>query len=330
MISLKHYLFPEADQNAARAYRHIIDLMLQGLALHDGQGEQIEYERFRADMDRFATHLISDVEPAELLALEQYNRSTSALIERQNTALHHLVSALTQTIIKVGANRETSAAGLREIEKVLEQTRMVKDIERLKIRLSEFLETVREQAARQKADTQNTIVALERELQLSAQDAQGVPRVRDRDPVTGLLSRNEAELALKAAAASADGKFVVVAVVNRVQTVNARFGYAVGDRLMATCAQHYRARLSASDELYRWHGPAFLGLLSRQVRIDQVRGEIRLFASAKLESMVEVGNRTVHIPVSSNWSVIPAAPPPEALSKKIDTFIATQVTRDYA
>ena len=338
MISLKHHLFRKVGHEAENTYRHIIDLLLQGLAMHAVQGERVEHERFRADMDSFATQLTSAVEPAELLVttgelvrtLQEYNRSTSAFIERQNTELHKMVSMLTQTIIKVGANSENSASRLRDIEKALEQAHLVKDIELVKIRLSECLATVREEATRQKADAQSTIVALERELQHSGPNADGAAREKERDPVTGLFSRNEAELALRAAAADAEGKFLLVAIVNRVQTINARFGYAVGDRLMAACAQHYRTSLSASDELYRWQGPAFLAILGRQARIDQVRGEIRRFASARLEDAVEVGNRTVIVPVSSNWSVFPVSSPPEALSKKIDAFVATQVTRDYA
>src|SRR5579872_3076813 len=289
MISLKSYLYREGRETE-NVYLHIIDLMFQALAVHAVPGEPSDYERFRAGIDRFATTLNSNAKPAELLVtagelmqtLEEYNRSTTAFIQRQNSELHKMVSMLTQTIIRAGANSETSVAKLREIEQALEQARIFKDVQLLKTRLSECLETVREEFARQKADSQNAMAALERELERSSQRADMLAQQKQRDPVTGLLSRNEAEKAIQAAVASPEGKFVMVAVVSRVLSINARFGYAVGDHLLSTCARHYRAGLGASDELYRWQGPALLGILSRHARIDQVRGEIRRFASAKL------------------------------------------------
>lgn len=336
MISLKNYLYREG-RDTEDAYLHIIDLMLQGLALHAVQGEEADYDRFRADIERFGTILTSDAKPAELLVttgelvrtLEEYNRRTTTFIRRQNSELHNMVSMLTQTIIKVAASSEISVTKLREIEQALEQARMVKDIQLLKMRLGECLETVRDEAARQQADSRNAIAALEQELQISCEQSDTVPELKEHDPVTGLLSKNNVERAIQAAAASPVGKFLVVAVVSRVHAVNARFGYAIGDRMLATCAQHYRAALSGSDELYRWHGPAFLGILSRQARIEQVREEIRRFASAKLEDTVELGNRTVLIPISSNWSVMPVTSPPEALLKRVAAFAAAQTPRDY-
>jgi GGDEF domain-containing protein len=336
MISLKSYLYRE-ERETENVYLHIIDLMFQALAVHAVPGEPSDYERFRAGLDRFATILNSNAKPAELLAtagdlvrtLEEYDRSTTAFVRRQNSELHKMVSMLTQTIIKVGASSETSAAKLREIERALEQASMFKDVQLLQTRLSECLETVRQESARQKTESQNAMAALEQELQRSREVASSATESQQRDPVTGLLSRNEAAKAIQAAAASPQGKFVVVAVVSRVLSVNARFGYAVGDHVLSTCAQHYRAGLAASDQLYRWHGPAFLGILSRRARIDQVRGEIRRFASAKLEDAVNLGNRVVLIPVFSNWSVMPVTPPPEAILKKVEAFTAAQVCRDY-
>jgi len=312
MISLKSYLSRDGRESE-NAYLHIIDLMLQGLVAHAVQGESSDYERFRAGVDRFTKTLTANVKPADLVATagelvrtwEEYDRSTTAFIQRENCELHNMVSMLTQTIIKVGANDDTSAAKLREIEKGLEQAKIFKDVQLLKTRLSECLETVQEELARQKADSQNAMAALEQELERSCQRADMLAQQKQRDPVTGLLSRNEAEKAIQ------------------------RFGYAVGDHVLSTCARHYRAGLSASDELYRWRGPAFLGILSRHARIDQVRGEIRQFASAKLEDAVDLGDRVVLIPVSSNWSVMPFTAPPESLLKKVAAFTAAQVSRDY-
>jgi hypothetical protein len=61
-----------------------------------------------------------------------------------------------------------------------------------------------------------------------------------------------------------------------------------------------------------------------------VRTEMRRFADIKLEKTIEVGQRTVLIPISAGWSVFPVAPPMDALLKKVEAFTAAQIPRDYA
>lgn len=338
MISLRSYLRGDGNRDADATYRHVIELLLQGIALHTVQGEEAAYERFQADIERLATTLTSDAKPAELLvaageltrALEDYGRSTTEFIRRQNSELQNMVSMLTQTVIKVGSNSETSVAKLRDIEKALAHARMVEDIKVLKMRLGECLDTVHAEAERQKTDGQAAIAKLELELSATRDRVGVVAHPKEVDTVSGLPSKGEAERALRSVAAAPEGKYVVVVVVNRVNAVNARFGYAVGDQILIRCAQRFRTGLTESDELYRWQGPAFLAILSRKARIDEVRSEIRRFADAPQEETIDVGNRNVLISVSSNWSVLTASSSFESLHKKIEAFTAAQVPREYA
>jgi hypothetical protein len=60
-----------------------------------------------------------------------------------------------------------------------------------------------------------------------------------------------------------------------------------------------------------------------------VRTEIRRFIEAKLEKTIEVGNRTVMLPISASWSIFSVAPPMEELLKKLEAFTAAQVSRDH-
>jgi len=336
MISLKSYL--RGDGGTDDTYRHVIDVLLQGIALHAVQGEDAVYARFQADLERLANTLMSDAKPAELLVasgelihtLENYNRSTTDFIRRQNSELQNMVSMLTQTVIKVAANSDTSVAKLQDIEKALAQVHMLEDIKLLKMRLSECLNTVRAEAERQKTDGQAAIAKLEDELTASRERVGTVVVAKDVDTVSGLPSKREAERALRAVADSPDGKYVIVVVVNRVNAVNARFGYEVGDKILIRCAERFRSGLTADDQLFRWQGPSFLAILSRNSRIDTVRSEIRHLADSQLDQTIEVGNRTVLIPVSSNWSVLQASSSLEALQKKIEAFTAAQVPREYA
>ncbi len=337
MISLRSYL-QKGDRESDDAYRRVVALLLQGLAMHAVQGEQAAYDCFRADMDGFAKTFAEDTDPVALLvaaggvirALEEHSRSTMAFIARQHAELNNMVSMLTQTIIKIGASSDESVTRLCEIEKALVQAHLSEDMQLLKMRLGECLATVHDEAERQKTESQIVIAKLEQEVSSSRQRIGSVALTKDLDPVTGLPSKREAERALRAAVDSPEGKFVVIAVVGRINAINARFGFAIGDRILATYTQHFRSGLSASDELYRWHGPAFVAILSRSRRIDQVRAEIRHFADTRLEETVEVGNRSVLIPVSCNWSVMQPFPNFEELHKKMEAFAAAQIPREYA
>ncbi|HTA72578.1 MAG TPA: diguanylate cyclase [Bryobacteraceae bacterium] len=338
MISLKPYLFGDKS-NTDSAYRRIIGLFLQGIALQAVEGEKSDYDRFRSNIDEFARKITPELPMPELLlavggalqTMEDYNRRTSQVIRRQNSELQNMVSMLTQTVITIGSSGESSVAKLQDIEKSIERTRMLEDMQLLKLRLGECLEAVREEALRQKTDGQNTLATLKKDLESSRERVGSVAPAAtvDLDAATGLPSKKEAMEAIQTAVAAPRNKFLAIAVVSRVQAVNARFGYAIGDRVLAAFAEHFRANLGGNDQLFRWHGPALVAVMEREDRIEKVRTEIRRFAEAKLEKTVEVGNRTILLPVSASWSIFPVAPPLEELLKKMEAFTAAQVPRDY-
>ena len=337
MISLKAYLLGDADKEVETSYRRMIDLFLQGISLHAVEGDQADYERFRCDMNAFADRLGPDASISErfvvvgevLRALEDYNRHTSKFLRIQNAELQKMITMLTQTVIAVGASSETSVAGLQQIEKSLEQTRMVEDIHLVKAQLGECLKSVRGEAVRQKAEGKAALDRIQQELDQSQERMGGMAVVSVLDPATGLPSKVEAEKALQAAAVSPGAKFLFLAVINRLQVVNARFGNAIGDQVLGVAAEHFRAALLADDKLYRWQGPALLAVLNRTEDIGTVREEVRRFAEKKLEKSFSIGTRSVLLPISASWTIFPLVPPLDALLRKVEIFTAAQISHDH-
>ena len=337
LISLKSFLFREGDEESAAGYWRIIDLLVQAITLHSVEGDKADHERFRQEMDQFAARLTPAEPVAELLVvvggvvktLEEYNRRTSKFVHQQNVELQNIVAMLTQTIITIGASSEASSVKLHKIEKSIEGARMIEDIQMLKVRLGECLEAVREEAIRQKAESRGTLEALQKEVEVSRQRIGPPGGQVDLDSATGLPGKREAEEAIQQALTGNEQKLLLVAVINRVQAVNARFGYAVGDQVLVSAAEHFRKHLSANDRLFRWHGPALVAVLERAERIDQVRAEVRRFADAKLDKTIEIGPRSVLIPISANWSVFAITPPWEGLLKRVETFTAAQMPKEY-
>jgi GGDEF domain-containing protein len=336
MISLKSYL--SRDTSAESAYRRIIGLFLQGISLHSVEGDRADHERFREDIERCLAVLTAETPVSELLvvvggalrAMEDYNQRTSKFVRRQNTELHHMVSMLTQTVITIGASSEHSVSRLQSIEKSIESTQAVEDIQILKLRLSECLEAVRDEAMRQQRDGRDALESLKKELDSSQELIGSVQLQPDKDSATGLAGKTAADRAIRTAMVAPHGKFLLVAVCSRVQAVNARFGYAVGDKILAAFAEHFKQGLSVNDQIFRWQGPSLVGLLERGERLERVRLEVQRFADVRLDKTIEVAHRTVLIPISAVWTIFPLAPPLEAFLKQVEAFTTAQVPRDYA
>jgi len=332
MISLRPYLFGDKSKDADVEYRRIIGLFLQGIALHAVEGNESDYGPFRTDIDELAKQITPDTAMSQVLVvvggalrvMEEFNRRTSKVIQRQNHELQNMVSMLTQTVISIGSSGEASVNKLQDIEKSIEHARVVDDMQLLKLRLGECLEAVREEALRQKTDGQSTLDTLKKELDTSRDRVRSVAAGADLDAATGLPGKKEAIKAIQTAVASPHNKFLAIAVVGRLQAVNARFGNVIGDQVLATFVEHFKKHLLA-DRVFRWQGPAMIAVLEREGRLDKVCAEIRAFADAKLEKTVEVGARTVMLPISANWTIFPVSPPVEALLKKLDAFTAAQI-----
>jgi len=93
----------------------------------------------------------------------------------------------------------------------------VEDIQILKLRLSECLEEVRDEARRQQRDGRDALENLKKELE-SSQEVMGSLKINsDRDAATGLPGKSEADRAIRASIESPHGKFLVIAVCSRVQ-----------------------------------------------------------------------------------------------------------------
>jgi GGDEF domain-containing protein len=122
---------------------------------------------------------------------------------------------------------------------------------------------------------------------------------------------------------------VVAFVVDRVQLINARFGYAVGDQILVLLRDHLAKHLQAGDQLFRWTGPVFLALLDRPNLPDGVRAEVKRITSVKLETTVQIGTRSVLLPVASTSAIfslfeIDSMP---LLIEQIDAFVAGHLRR---
>lgn len=113
-------------------------------------------------------------------------------------------------------------------------------------------------------------------------------------------------------------------VLRGIQSVNARFGFEVGDSILRAFASNIETHLTHGDRLFRWDGPVVLALLDRADEIEKVRMQLRRVLDVRMEETFEVEGRTALIPISAVWSAFPLMPPLVAVIKQIQAFVAGQ------
>jgi GGDEF domain-containing protein len=326
MLSLKRFLNATDE---ATAWRRIVSLLLEKIGSAAVEGNTDEREAFRGEMSHFRESADSE-ESAELLfvtagsavqALETYNHRITAQLRKQAGELRSVVSMITETALKIGGENTRSAQRLQEIGDKFEKAGAMDDLHTLKSHLGDCLQSFREEAQRQKAESDATIQSLQQEIERRPMRG-GV--VEDLDQVTGLPRQSAGILALQQAAQSGKRTCVLVMVVKGVQSVNARFGFEVGDNMLRTFKENIEKQLLRADRLFRWHGPAILVLMQRPETIEQVRAQLRRMLDAHIEETFDVDGRSVLIPISAAWLVFSLTPPGALAVKQIQAFVATQ------
>ncbi|MGC2108714.1 MAG: GGDEF domain-containing protein [Candidatus Korobacteraceae bacterium] len=333
LISIKRYL----DGPPSEIYQRLLTLLIDTVAPHPVDVDHAECERYRAGITHIQEHFPADatgeqlLEAAEAIShlIESYNRSVTEFVHRQGDELQNMISMLTGTIKSLGSASEHSAKNLEVIETQLKRASALEDIHQLRLRLAECLHKVRDEAARQKNENQVNLDSLKNELASSQHRMahHGIASVTD--PVTGLASRSAAEVAIHEAANIGDIRYLLVAVLGKMQSINARFGYAVGDEVLCEFAARVAGRLCSNASFFRWNGPTIVGILKRPQPMHVVRAEAGRVLEAPISKSLMNGLQNAFITTSAAWSLFPITPPGAELITKIDRFVVGQIPKEF-
>lgn len=335
MISIRKFLGAQGDQAQEPEtvdVTRIVRLLIQGIALHAVEGDAGDYQIFRHEVQKQLDIVETNPPPAQLLvsvgavvqALEGYNSRTTRHLRLQGVELYHMITMLTRTVEILGTGSEQTVGKLRAIGAQIEKSSGIEDVRSLKLRLSECLDGIRAEAQRQKAETARTVARLQDEIRGSQDRISGAGASHVLDPLTGLPARAAAVAAIEEWAMSPSPPYAALFIVDRIQLLNSRFGYEVGDRVLKTYAEELRTHLPAADQIFRWSGPAVLALLSRADPIEKVREHLRFALPGKVERNFELAKRSVLLSISATWAVFPIALPVSELIDRLDTFLGAQ------
>jgi diguanylate cyclase (GGDEF)-like protein len=255
---------------------------------------------------------------------EEYSQQTSRFIRMHALEWQKLVVRLTDTLAAVAGCSEHSITHLRDLEHQISKTRSVEEVRRFGVQLAECLQGIRADNLRRAQRMEQILSALRRKVQTPPWGEQADALQLNTDGSGDVPARPKAEAALDKVMQAGGYGFVAAYVVDRIQLINARFGYAVGDEILAVFQKHLRQGLKQRDQLFRWTGPAFLVLMDRTSLSEGVRGEVNRLAAAKLETTVHLANRSVMLPVTCTSAIFSLfeTPSTTALIQQIDAFTA--------
>jgi GGDEF domain-containing protein len=331
MVSLKEYLNRTDPQVTLR---QVVSSLLEKIGFSAVAIDRGEYEAFRADIERIREGVVPGIAPAALIViadsaaqvLESYNGAVTRLFQKQGHEMQGIIKMMAETVVLVSGESTRSAQRLREIGDEFERSNAITDLQALRGHLSECLRGFREEARNQKTKAECLIAGLREQIVQGAVPAnEGSDSL---DPATGLPGKDACMRAMQDPVAIGKRRYVVTMAVNRIQSINARFGHKAGDRILGVFAKFLAQQLVPADRLFRWTGPAIVVLPERSETLDRVRDQIRRIMEIRLNENLELGERAVLIPVSAAWSVFQLAAVSDA-ERQIQTFIASQGSREF-
>jgi len=333
LISIKQYL----DLASADAYQSMLELLAETVTEHPIDIDHAECERFKSEVAKIQGSFGSDATGEQFSqtvvaisqALERHHRSVGNLVRHQGSELQNMVTMLTQTIASLGSASEVSARNLESIAVQLKQASALEDIYQLRVRLAECLKHVCHEATRQRAEGKSRVQVMKHELAAAQQRLCNHGIETDIDRVTGFAGRGAAEVAIHEAAGSSDTYYAAVAVLGKMQLINARFGYAVGDEVLCEFAALVAGRLCSRAAFFRWSGPTVIGLLQRSEPLHTIRAEVSRLVEVPITKSLVTGSQNAYITTTAASTVIPVTPPPADIIARIDSFVAAQIPKEY-
>jgi diguanylate cyclase (GGDEF)-like protein len=312
MISLKR----AADVEEIRStLLRAASLILEGVALHSMDVDGSDRRGFQELIRRHANELLAaDGNPAGTMvavgaviqSMEAFNRKTERLVQDQARELRAMIAMLAAAFGRACRGSGRAIDGIRSVEQHMEKASQLEDIREVKRELADCLAAVGKELERQRAEAiANGAIArtalrdpIVKQATEECQDDPGI------DPVTGLPGARQAKNAITAKLGGGNWA-AVAAVVDRIEVINTRFGREAGDQVMLFMSQKIASKLRPSDQVFRWHGPCFVALVERGNLVDAVRAEMARALAPKTDHTIELGSRTILVPLSLSWIVIP-------------------------
>jgi len=162
-----------ADGSSEAPGVRVIQLLLQAISLHAVEGAPGDREKFRKAIDSVSL-AVGEADDGQTLmgqattaiwSLQEYNQRTSTFLSAQNQELQAIAKMLTSTIGTISKFGNEGIRQLGEIERQLFSTTQLQDVRMMKAKLGECLDQIRQEAIRQREETNKTVDQLTQEVE---------------------------------------------------------------------------------------------------------------------------------------------------------------------
>ncbi|MSV30205.1 MAG: diguanylate cyclase [Bryobacterales bacterium] len=296
------YVAKHESLRRADVYLSLSRLLLHATTLHPQANDRGTHERFKSAVAALNTRLepcrsgdeLMQVAQAFTRVVERYMRQAHGTDGAREGELTRMLSAISDTITEIDMLR-------KPLERSL-------------------------QSAREPAETPAPPAAREPPPDVSAASQPALETPKGRDPSTGLLWRGDAVDSIFAHDAERSHLHAAVFVMDGYQAFNRCHGPTTGDRALQVLCQQLAREFQPQDRLFRWTPETLVALLVRLEAPAEVRSMVMGIALKRHEMTVQIGTRSVHIPVKClAMAVSSASPDPADLVAKIDEFVAKRL-----
>ena len=320
MTTLSPFLWPggkqdSAGQKQAEALNRIVSVLLQGIALHTYNFDPAQFEAFDNAI-RKVRHEFEHA-PDEATALLSAGAAIRLLEEHGDAAEQHwrsrqhefqsAMALLSDTLLDLAGAAPEAAVRIRGIETDIALACNSGSAVAARLKLEACLAEVRAEVA-------------------AARVPENAGPVQERDSVTGLPDPACAARALNFVWNRRKDYYVAILALERIETINLRFGFHAGDRMLQQFSQHVAQHLTPEDQLFRWRGPCLAMLLHRREPEPVVTGELNRLTGTRLETGLVFREREVMVPVSVSWNLfhVNGAGSLEELVRQMNEFAASR------
>jgi diguanylate cyclase (GGDEF)-like protein len=282
--------------------------------------------RGRLEQDFSATN-IEVVSALLAKSLADHWTKLGAQTRHREEELKRIINLLTEAAVRLDAENTQFYVQLRTAVQNFEDISQIEDITYLRKKLSEQLTQLHETVRRGEGATQSTVTYLRGELEEAHQRIAALSEAAHTDSLTRLPNRLAAEKTIRQRVESGEEFSVAMAVLERLDLINLRYGVTSGDATVQMFAKEFRERVPEGVALFRWGGPAFVGLATHMPA-----GEFRTKLQAVLndiaaQSMELQARGSAILRLTTRFAVHPwtAGQTADKVIKLIDVFCLPQI-----
>ncbi|GEM_PF-4313939 len=289
MISIRSYLEKLAGEEGLRsAFLKLVQSLVKVMQEKMIKADAEEHNWLCANLDSLVQRLVEDVSPknievvAALLTktLEDHWLKLGLQLDNRQHEFKRIINLLTESAARLDGQNKHFYLSLREAVQNFQDISQMEDITYIRKKLTEQVTHLEETVQRQEGVSNETVGRLQSELEQAHKQIASLIEAVTTDSLTRLPARQAGEKALRDHIEKNEPFVLGMAVVERLELINLRYGVDSGDEVVRKFARQLRENMPERTFLCRWGGPAFLSIVPRMSA-----GELRVLLQKVLSEI---------------------------------------------